>query len=152
MKGLGVPVENRWGLRPAVVKGTTNQIAPLSIARDLDTAGWLEGVTTFNFHPHLPHYALTTEDTKSIHVLARQPVDLSRPHPFIEAGNREFNTLIWMPPAGKRAGQVLLVDSTNFTTLFGGIEELQKFWKNLATAPLAGKVQTPKKEHIARAG
>ena len=29
MKGLGVPVENRWGLRPAVVEGT-NQIAPLN--------------------------------------------------------------------------------------------------------------------------
>src|SRR6201987_124623 len=77
MKGLGVPVENRWGLRPAVVKGTTNQIAPLTIAKDLDTAGWLDGVTTFNFHPHLPHYALTTEDPKSIHVLARQPIDLT---------------------------------------------------------------------------
>ena len=152
MKGLGVPVENRWGLRPAVVKGTTNQIAPLTIAKDLDTAGWLDGVTTFNFHPHLPHYALTTEDTKSLHVLARQPIDLTRPHPFTEAGNREFNTLIWMPSTGKRAGEILLVDSTNFTTLFGGIEELQKFWKNLATAPLARKVQTQKKERIARAG
>jgi hypothetical protein len=89
MKGLGVPVENRYGLRPAVVKGT-NQIAPLDITEDLDTAGWLRGVTTFNFHPHLPHYALTTDDTKSIHVLARQPIDLSRPHPFTEAGNRDF--------------------------------------------------------------
>src|SRR3954469_22059137 len=29
MNGLGVPVENRWGLRPAVVEGT-GQIAPLS--------------------------------------------------------------------------------------------------------------------------
>ena len=31
MKGLGIPVENRWGLRPAVVAGT-NRIAPLTIA------------------------------------------------------------------------------------------------------------------------
>ena len=30
MKGLGIPVENRWGLRPAVVAGRT--IAPLTIA------------------------------------------------------------------------------------------------------------------------
>src|ERR1700704_1450902 len=72
IKGLGVPVENRWGLRPAVVDGT-RQIAPLSAARDLDTRGWLTGVTTFNFHPHLPHYALTSDDDKSIRVLARQP-------------------------------------------------------------------------------
>src|SRR3954451_10446361 len=36
MKGLGVPVENRFGLRPAVLKGT-NQLAPLTVMRDLDT-------------------------------------------------------------------------------------------------------------------
>ena len=51
------------GLRPAVVPGT-RQIAPLTAMRDLDTRGWLTGVTTFNFHPHLPHYALTSEGDK----------------------------------------------------------------------------------------
>jgi hypothetical protein len=132
MKGLGVPVENRWGLRPAVV-AETNQIAPLTAMRDLDTHGWLTNVTTFNFHPHLPHYALTTEDTKAIRVLARQPIDLSRPHPFTEAGNREFNTFLWMPPSGSRAGDIVLVDLTIFTTLFGGTESLDHFWRNLAT-------------------
>jgi hypothetical protein len=148
MNGLGVPVENRYGLRPAVVKGTTNQIAPLNINDDLDTAGWLKGVTTFNFHPHLPHYALTTDDTKSIHVLARQPIDLSRPHPFTEAGNKEFNSFIWMPPTGNRAGHILLADSTIFTTLFGGIESLQQFWKNLAMAPLASKIGVHKTARV----
>jgi len=148
MKGLGVPVENRYGLRPAVVEGT-NQIAPLNITEDLDTAGWLRGVTTFNFHPHLPHYALTTDDTKSIHVLARQPIDLSRPHPFAEAGNRDFNTFIWMPPIANRAGDILLADSTIFTTLFGGVESLEKFWKNLAMAPLVGKVHAQRSERVA---
>src|SRR5215510_1426226 len=82
MKGLGVPVENRFGLRPATIKGTNNQLVPLSIQRDLDKLDLLNGVTTFNFHLHLPHYALTTEDTKTVHVLSRQPIDLSRPHPF----------------------------------------------------------------------
>jgi hypothetical protein len=133
MKGLGVPVENRFGLRPAVVPGTRKP-APLSIARDLDTRGWLQEVTTFNFHMHLPHYAVTTEDSKSIHVLARQPIDLSRPHPFTEAGNREFNMCIWMPPSGARAGDILMADSTIFSTLFGADESLERFWKNLATA------------------
>ena len=132
MKGLGVPVENRFGLRPAVVKDT-NQIAPLTAMRDLDRHGWLANVTTFNFHQHLPHYALTTEDTNAIRVLARQPVDLTRPHPFIEAGNTEFNSFLWMPPAGTRAGHILLADLTLFTTLFGGAESLDNFWYNLAT-------------------
>jgi len=132
MAGLGVPVENRHGLRPATIPGT-NRLQPLVITRDLDTRGWLEDVTTFNFHMHLPHYAVTTSDTTTIHVLARQPIDLSRPHPFTEAGNREFNMFLWMPPTGERAGDILLADSTIFTTLFGGDESLEHFWRNLAT-------------------
>jgi hypothetical protein len=138
MQGLGVPVENRYGLRPAVVQGT-NQIAPLNALRDLDSRGWLKDVTTFNFHPHLPHYALTTDDTQSIHILTTQPIDLSRPHPFTEAGNTEFNNFLWMPPAGDRAGDILLADSTIFTTLFGGVESLENFWRNLARTPLDSK-------------
>src|SRR5262249_27303708 len=116
MKGLGIPVENRFGLRPAVVRGT-DRIAPLNVARDVDARGWLAGVTRFNFHMHLPHYALTAEDTESIHVLAQQPIDSSRPHPFTMAGNKEFNSLVWLPPAGRRAGDVLIADSTIFSTL-----------------------------------
>jgi hypothetical protein len=133
IKGLGIPVENRYGLRPATIKGT-NQISPLTIVSDLDRRGFLAGVTTFTFHMHLPHYAVTTEDSKHIHVLATQPIDLAKPHPFTEAGNREFNSLVWLPPDGKRAGDVLMADSTIFSTLFGGTESLQCFWKNLATA------------------
>jgi len=90
-------------------------------------------VTTFNFHMHLPHYAVTTDDTKSIHVLAKQPIDTSKPHPFIEAGNREFNMFLWMPPNAERAGDVLLADSTIFSTLFGRDESLEYFWKNIST-------------------
>ena len=59
MKALGVPVLNQYGLRPAVVKGT-GKIAPLTISKDLDKLGLLNDVSTFNFHLHLPHYALTT--------------------------------------------------------------------------------------------
>jgi hypothetical protein len=131
IQGLGLPVENRYGLRPAVQPGT-RRIAPLSAARDLDRRGWLEGVTTFNFHKHLPHYALTDENTKEVHVLARQPIDQSKPHPFTEAGHGEFNTFLWAPPSGKRAGDVLFADSTIFSTLFGADESLERFWRNLA--------------------
>lgn len=132
MKGLGVPVENRYGLRPGVVTGT-RQIAPLSIERDLDTRGWLDGVTNFSFHKHLPHYAVT-DDGAAVRVLAKQPIDLSNPHPFTAAGNRELNAFLWMPPAGTRAGDILLADSTVFSTLFGADESLTRFWKNIAAA------------------
>jgi hypothetical protein len=132
MKGLGVPVENRYGLRPATVHGTT-RLQPLLTTNDLDTHGWLTGVQTFNFHQHLPHYAVTSDDPNAIRVLARQPIDLSHPHPFTEAGHRDFNMFLWMPPTGQRAGDILLADSTIFTTLFGGDESLDLFWTNLAT-------------------
>jgi hypothetical protein len=132
MKGLGVPVENRFGLRPATIAGTRNQLVPLSKQSDFDKHGLLEGVSTFNFHMHLPHYAVTTDDEKLIHVLAKQPIDMSNPHPFIEAGNTEFNMFLWMPPTNERPGDILLADSTIFTTLFGGDQSLERFWKNLA--------------------
>jgi hypothetical protein len=131
MKGLGVPVHNTFGLRPALVKGT-KEIAPLTGFRDIDRLGLLKNVTTLNFHPHLPHYELMTNDPKALHLLARQPIDLERPHPFTEAGNREFNCLLWIPPNEQRAGDIVLVDSTNFTTLFGGTDSLENFWHNLA--------------------
>jgi hypothetical protein len=133
IKALEIPVINQWGLRPALVKGTRN-IAPLTAFRDLDKPGLLNNVPTLNFHPHLPHYALTQDDGKTVKLLARQPIDLDRPHPFTAAGNTEFNCLLWLPPNEKRAGDILMVDSTNFTTLFGGTESLENFWKNLATA------------------
>ena len=50
-----------------------------------------------------------------------------------QAGNTEFNALIWMPPAAQRAGDIVLIDSTHFTTLFGGTDSLRNLWHNLAT-------------------
>jgi len=131
MKALDVPVINKFGLRPALANGT-REIAPLTTFRDMDKLGLLNGVSTFNFHPHLPHYELTTENAKFVHLLARQPIDLTRPHPFTETGNTEFNAFIWMPPKDDRAGNILLADSTIFTTLFGGTESLESFWRNIA--------------------
>jgi hypothetical protein len=131
LQALGLPVENRHALRPATVPGS-KQVAPLTVFRDLDTKGWLEGVENFNFHMHLPHYAVTQDDGTAL-VLAKQPIDLSRPHPFSDAGAWAFNSLVWAPPRGDRAGHVLVADSTIFSTLFGGDQSLERFWKNLAT-------------------
>jgi len=133
MTALDIPVMNQWGLRPALVKGTRN-IVPLTSFKDLDNLGLLNNVPTLNFHPHLPHYALTEDNGKTVQLLARQPIDPDRPHPFTAAGNTEFNCLLWLPPNEERAGDIVMVDSTNFTTLFGGTESLENFWKNIATA------------------
>ena len=128
---LELPVENRFGLRPATLAGT-NKPVPLVVDRAADTKGWLKGVDSFNFHMHMPHYAVASNG--NARVLAKQPIDLSKPHPFTEAGNREFNICLWVPPEGKRAGDILFVDSTVFSTLFGADESLERFWRNLATA------------------
>jgi hypothetical protein len=37
-----------------------------------------------------------------------------------------------MPPERDRKGDIVLVDSTHFTTLFGGTDSLDRFWRNLA--------------------
>jgi hypothetical protein len=140
IKAFNLPVRNIWGLRPAVVQDT-KQIAPLRAARDLDRLGLLDKVPTLNFHPHLPHYEVTDPNTKSVFVLAQQPIDMERPHPFSQAGGTAFNSLLWAPPEGERAGDILIVDSTHFTTLFGGGESLENFWRNLA-------VMDSKKAHI----
>lgn len=131
LEAFQVPVHNEYGLRPALVKGTREPV-PLRKTEDLDKLGLLRGVTNFSFHMHLPHYRVTSSAPDAIHVLARQAIDPDRPHPFSAAGNSEFNALLWMPPAGKRAGDILIMDSTHFTTLFGGTDSLKAFWRNLA--------------------
>src|SRR5690349_3368281 len=100
-------------------EGTCLLIGPHHDVGASDAKGWLEGVESFNFHMHLPHYAVTGDDGGAV-ALAKQPLDLSRPHPFSDAGEREFNSLVWAPPRGDRAGDILVADSTIFSTLFGG--------------------------------
>ncbi len=131
MTALDVPVHNKWGLRPAVT-GENNEIAPLTGFPDLDAPRLLDKVSTFNFHPHLTRYELTAPESDTLRVLARQPIDPTRPHPFTAAGNTELNALLWMPPTGRRAGDIVMVDSTNFTTLFGGTDSLVSFWRNFS--------------------
>nr|ABP47276.1 conserved hypothetical protein [Mycolicibacterium gilvum PYR-GCK] len=130
MRALGVPVHNIWGLRPALQPGTRDPL-PLNRFQDYDEIGLLDSVSTLSFHQHLPHYELTAPEGATLRVLARQAVDLTRPHPFTAAGDSEFTAVIWMPPDGDRAGDILLIDSTHFTTLFGGTESLQNLWRNL---------------------
>lgn len=131
IRALGIPVENRYGLNPARVDGTSDP-APLTIARDLDQLGLLEGVSTLTLHPHLPHYFVLDEGAGTVRVLARHPVNPhAPPHP---SETREINVVLWVPPAGERAGDVLIIDSTQFTaSIFGSSDSIRRFWRNIAT-------------------
>jgi hypothetical protein len=74
-------------------------------------------------------------------------VDFCAARPFTRAGNTEFNIVLWMPPERDRKGDIVLVDSTHFTTLFGGTDSLDRFWRNLAgmraDRPIEVKVAVP---------
>ncbi len=139
MQGLGIPVENRYGLRPAVSRrGRRIAIAPLTIAARPRRARLADGRAQLQL-PHAPA-ALRGDDATT-----RAPFTCWRASRSIcrgrirspNAGNKEFNTLVWMPPEGDRAGDVLVVDSTVFSTLFGGDESLERFWKNIADGRIA---------------
>src|SRR5271154_6353607 len=52
LAGLGVPVENRFGLRPAAE--ADGSASPVEVHMALDRLHLLNGVLTFNLHPHLP--------------------------------------------------------------------------------------------------
>lgn len=132
LASLGLSVENRYGLNPGRNPGD-NSPAPLLSAPDLDELRILEGVGTFNLHPHLPHLYVPPT-LGAARVLARQPINLDAArHPFVEAGNRYFNALVWIAPDGSRAGNVFVCDATLWSSAFGGVQSLQRFWTNLAS-------------------
>jgi hypothetical protein len=93
LDGLGLSVRNRFGLRPA--KTPDGSPTPLRISAELDRTGLLESVTTFNLHPHLPHFERLGDSMGKLEVLARQPIDPEAPpHPFTAGGRREFDALL----------------------------------------------------------
>ena len=131
LAGLGVPVQNQFGLNPARAEDGTP--APLVVNRDLPGANAvLAGVATFNLHPHLPHLFVPPEFRSLVDVLARQPINPMAPrHLFTDAGNRFFDALLRVRLPGL-PGMVLVGDATLWSSAFGGLPSLQVFWRNLA--------------------
>jgi hypothetical protein len=129
LTGLDVPVENRFGLRPATLPD--GGPAPIECESDLDRLGLLEGVTTFTSHPHLPHFERCGTATEKLDVLARQRVDLDAPiHPFTANGRATFDSLLQSRP-GVFPGDLLVGDATLFTSTWSGVESLTRLWTNL---------------------
>jgi hypothetical protein len=137
LSGLGLPVRNRFGLRPA--KATDGSPAPLEIAAEFDRSGLLEGVTTFNLHPHLPHMERLGDSLEKLDVLARQPIDMDAPpHPFTAGGRGDFDALL-QSKAGVFPGRVLVCDTTIWSSTVGGLDSLQRFWRNVVTLKRAAE-------------
>jgi hypothetical protein len=132
LQGLGLAIENRYGLRPAKSAKDLSP-APLQVLADTHMPRILQNVTTFNLHPHLPHLQVVATNSNKVVVLAKQLIDLTAPpHPFVEAGNLVFDAMLWVPPGGERAGNIFICDATLWSSAFSGLESLEQFWKNLA--------------------
>jgi hypothetical protein len=132
LKGLGVPVENRFGLRPSAEEDGSP--SPIEIEPALDRLSLLKGVRTLNLHPHLPHFQRLGEATAKLDVLARQKIDLmAPPHPF--ARNRDtFDALLQSRPDAF-VGSLLVGDTTLWSSTAGGVDCLRQLWTNVVNRP-----------------
>lgn len=129
LAALGVPVENRFGLRPAAeLDGFPS---PIEIESDLDRSRFLNGVTTFNLHPHLPHLERIGDAVDKLDVLARQRINMAAPpHPFTQGGRSTFDALLQSRP-GVFAADLLVSDATLWSSTAGGVDSLRRFWTNV---------------------
>lgn len=133
LAGLGVPVENRFGLRPA--READGSPAPIEAQRSLDRLKLLEGVATFNLHPHLPQLERIDAGASRMDVLARQPIDVTAPpHAFTQGGRRTFDALLQSRPE-VFAGTVLVSDTTLWSSTTGGLDSLRRLWSNVTGRP-----------------
>jgi hypothetical protein len=133
LAGLGVPVDNRFGLRPATLPNGLP--APVDVDRSLDAIGVLEGVESLNLHPHLPHLERVGDAANRMDVLARQCIDESAPpHPFMANGRKSFDALL-QSHVDVFAGKLLVCDTTLFSSNAGGVDSLGRFWSNVLRRP-----------------
>lgn len=130
LAGLGVPVLNRFGLRPAA--GPDGTPAPIDVDAALDRLHLLDGVATFNLHAHLPHLERHGDALDKLDVLARQTIDpAAPPHPF---PHDRFDALL-QSRADAFAGTLLVGDTTLWSSTAGGVDSLQRFWTNVLQRP-----------------
>jgi hypothetical protein len=129
LASLGVPVENRFGLRPAVAPDGSP--APIEADYGLDRMGLLDGVRTFNAHPHLPHLHRIGDANTRLDVLARQTIDPSAPpHAFTADGRTTFDAML-QSRAGVFEGDLLVTDATLWSSTAGGVASLRRLWSNI---------------------
>jgi hypothetical protein len=132
LAGLGLPVENRFGLRPAAE--ADGSPAPIEADTALDRLGLLQRVGTFNLHPHLPQLERLGEAIEKLDVLVRQRIDRTAPpHPFAD-DHATFDALLQSRP-DTFAGSLLVSDTTLWSSTAGGVDSLRELWANVVQRP-----------------
>jgi hypothetical protein len=129
LSGLGLPVENRYGLRPKAKEDGSP--APIEVDLGADRLGLLREVGGLNLHPHLPHLERLGDAVAKLEVLVRQPIDLAAPpHPFTRTGRSTFDAMLQSRP-DIFAGDLVVCDATLWSSTAGGVENLQRLWANV---------------------
>jgi hypothetical protein len=130
LRDLGVSVSNRFGLRPAKLQDGSP--APIQTNSKADRFNLLQGVRTFNLHPHLPHFEMLGDSPLKMDVLVEQLIDMEAPpHPFIRQGRKTFDALLQSKP-NVFGGRLLICDATLWNSAAGGLSSLRQFWTNIA--------------------
>jgi hypothetical protein len=131
MRGLELPIRNRFGLRPAQAPDGTPE--PVEMVA-LDRRALFAGVATLNAHPHLPHFERLEGSRDRLEVLVRQRIDPAAPaHPFGAAGHTHFDAVLQATPAAA-AGCLIVADATLWSSAAGGLVSLERLWRNVALA------------------
>ncbi|WP_027820274.1 hypothetical protein [Paraburkholderia bannensis] len=133
LAGLGVPVENRFGLRPACE--ADGSPAPIEAELALDRLKLLKNVDHFNLHPHLPQLERLGDAANRLDVLARQRIDShAAPHPF--ARERSTFDALLQSREDAFAGTLCVSDTTLWSSTAGGVDSLQQLWTNVVQRPV----------------
>jgi hypothetical protein len=132
LAGLGVPVENRFGLKPAAE--ADGSPAPIEADAKFDRLGLLQRVNTFNLHPHLPQLERLGAAVEKLDVLARQRIDPAASTHAFAREHATFDALLQSRPE-TFIGSLLVSDTTLWSSTAGGVESLRELWTNVVQRP-----------------
>ena len=135
LAGLGVPVENRFGLRPAAAADGTP--APVEIDRALDGLGLLRDVDAFHLIRTCRNSsALAPRSSGWASSLGRRLIRRRRLTRSRKGADRA-STRSCNRGRTTFAGKLLVCDTTLFSSTAGGVENLRRFWANVILRPEA---------------
>ena len=133
MKGLGVRSRIVTACGPGVVKGTTTDRAVDDRSRSRH-ARLARGRHQLQL-PQAPAPLRGDDGRPEGRSRARATADRPVEAPSVHRSWQPGIQLVRLDASrGQRAGEILLADSTVFSTLFGADDSLKRFWKNLVTA------------------
>ena len=94
-------------------------------------AGLLTDLSALNSHPHLPHFERLEQSVELLEVVVRQRIDERAASHSFAGERRDFDSVL-QSRADLFEGSLFVTDATIWTSAFGGLNDLQKLWRNVA--------------------